>query len=482
MLQFTLWAQRRARLVPAPVRRAVARGLGTLAGRGDSLGPDPDWDRSLIRNRGGGGLESLRPVPMAAAEPAGAGTVGGPTNVTPRRHVGDPVRCVVAIDVLDAGGMDEFAAFLGRGLPRFGIETVVAYEQERMPGQTVGGRLVRELRAEGVGTVQISREDAAQWLAGHRPDVISVHGAPEWLLDAAGEQGVPCVETLHGMHSFLDRESCTAAQRRAARVSVHVAVSDLVRRQYLARVPTFPADRVVTIPNGVAAERTAHVNRVAARAALGLREEFVFLSLARYHLQKNTFGLVSAFADVALEHPEAHLVFAGRSDDPLYFAQLHRHAAKLACADRIHLRGHCPNPPALLAAADAFVLDSFFEGWSLASMEALAAGLPVVMSDVGGAREQLGSGGDRGHLVANPAGDPALIEWRVINDLRFRPQDNRAELVSAMSSVVRHRDRWAAARQRLAEAARAEFSPEACLQRHADVLRDAARRCAPAAR
>ena len=48
------------------------------------------------------------------------------------------------------------------------------------------------------------------------------------------------------------------------------------------------------------------------------------------------------------------------------------------------------HPPHLLAAADGFVLDSFFEGWSLASMEALFAGVPMVLSEVGGAREQIG--------------------------------------------------------------------------------------------
>jgi glycosyltransferase involved in cell wall biosynthesis len=257
---------------------------------------------------------------------------------------------------------------------------------------------------------------------------------------------------------------------RAGRVAALIAVSEMVRRQYLAGVPGFPAQRLVTIPNGVDELRIAQVDRALARAALGLRDEFLFVSLARYGLQKNTYALVTAFAEVAARHPDAHLLVAGRADDPAYFAQVADHARRQECASRIHLRGHCTNPSALLAAADAFVLDSFFEGWSLASMEALVLGVPVVMADVGGAREQLAAEG-WGHLVANPAHHPESVDWDTIAMLRFRPQDNRAELVDAMSQVVREADLWIARREDLARQARSAFPAGLCLRRHAEVLR-----------
>jgi glycosyltransferase involved in cell wall biosynthesis len=209
-----------------------------------------------------------------------------------------------------------------------------------------------------------------------------------------------------------------------------------------------------------------------------LRDEFLFVSLARYVLQKNTFGLVAAFADVARAHPEAHLLFAGGIGDPLYFEQVRRLRDRLPCADRIHLRGPCPDVSAVLAAADAFVLDSFFEGWSLASMEALFAGLPVVLSEVGGASEQVGENGHRGFVVANPLGDPEATDWRRMWRARFRSQPNREALVDAMSAVIAERDRWRDAREELRIDATTRFSAEICLRRHAEVLiRAAAGRC-----
>ncbi len=382
------------------------------------------------------------------------------------------MRCVIAASVLDVGGAEEVAAFLARRLPSHGFETVVVYSALRLPGQEgEGGRLARALAAEGVETRLLTPADAAGWMRSWRPDVISAHNADDWLLDIAVELGVPWVETLHDMHRLYHPHSWGPERQRAQRISAQVAVSDLVRQQYLRRNPAYRGDRIVTVPNGVDASRVLLVDRAQARAALGLTEEFLFVSLARYCLQKNTFGLVSAFSDVADEHPEAHLLVAGRADDDLlYFEQTRQLAASLPTADRIHLRGHCANPLALLAAADAFVLDSFFEGWSLASMEALAAGVPVVLTDVGGAREQLGDG-RRGHLVANPAGEADLVDWPVINDLRYRPQPNRAELASAMSSMIRERTMWAAARPRLRDEAIRLFSPSESVAGHAGVLR-----------
>jgi glycosyltransferase involved in cell wall biosynthesis len=125
----------------------------------------------------------------------------------------------------------------------------------------------------------------------------------------------------------------------------------------------------------------------------------------------------------------------------------------------------------LLTAADGFVLDSFFEGWSLASMEALFAGLPVVLSEVGGAREQIDGSTARGYLVANPLGDPLRVDWEGVGMARYRPQVNRDEFVAAMKRLIADRDDYLANREALATESAARFSAEACLVQHAAVLR-----------
>ena len=142
----------------------------------------------------------------------------------------------------------------------------------------------------------------------------------------------------------------------------------------------------------------------------------------------------------------------------------------MACRDRIHLRDHYSNPAELLALADGFALDFFFEGWSLASMEALYAGVPVVLSEVGGAREQVGADEVRGYVVPNPLGDPVRAGWDTMRAARFAKQANREALVAAMSSLVSNRADRLAARPHLIADSRKRFDPDVCAGRHAGVL------------
>jgi hypothetical protein len=93
------------------------------------------------------------------------------------------------------------------------------------------------------------------------------------------------------------------------------------------------------------------------------------------------------------------------------------------------------------------VLNSFFEGWSLASMEALCAGVPVVGSDVVGAREQLGTDRSRGYLIRNPLGDPLDVNWTAIEAVAYARQTNREELTEAMCALVPEGEQQPAARR-----------------------------------
>jgi glycosyltransferase involved in cell wall biosynthesis len=388
----------------------------------------------------------------------------------PHPGSGPRLRCVVATRTLNLGGSEIVALFLARGLPAHGVETIVAHTPSEDAGKPAAS-----LCFDGIQIVELSPRDVSQWLETHRPDVISMHSPPNWFVAAAAEAGIPSIETLHGAHSFFDEDSWPTEQLRSQQITGFIAVSDALRRHYLRANPTYPPHRVVTIPNGVDDGHIGHRDRAQAREWLGLRDEFLFVSLARYSLQKNTFGLVTAFAEVASAFPEVHLLLAGGVTDRLYFEQVRRLRDGLPCAGQIHLHGSCPDVSTVLAAADAFVLDPYFEaGFPLASMEALCAGLPVVISEVAGARDQMGEDGSRGFVVGNPLGDPEQVNWHSMGRARFRPQVNRAALVEAMCAIVRDRDHWRHARVKLQSEAWMQFSPELWLRRYAEVLTCAA--------
>jgi glycosyltransferase involved in cell wall biosynthesis len=462
-----LWAQRHKMPIPKAARGPL-RAIVAWAGDRGSLEAVNEWSQPLVRGRGGD-ITGLPPEPDEMCPVGSVRRVDESTIESTSVASRDRIRCVVATGVLDVGGMAEFVGFLGRRLPSLGVDTTVIYSDTVPPGyRGAGGRLANDLRSHGVPTFEVSEGEAREWLAFHHPDVMSAHGAPPWLVSDAVEAGIPVVETLH--RSLLERDSWAQERIRSRQIACFVAVSELTRAQYLLANPEYPAERVVTIPNGVEHDQMDRCDRAQARAWLGLQDEFLFVSLARYCVQKNPFGLVSAFSDVANSHPEAHLLVAGRADDPVLFEQVRRLRDGLPCADQIHLRGHCPDVPAVLAAADGFVLDSFFEGWPLASMEALISGLPVVMSEVAGAREQLGDDGARGFIVPNPLGDPAAAAWRSMGNAFLQPQSNRAALAAAMSAIIQDRKRWAARRDELGAESIERFSSDTCLRRHAQVL------------
>jgi glycosyltransferase involved in cell wall biosynthesis len=475
-------ARRMARSLPAPIR-ARLRDLLAWLYRLRAAPRVEDWSTPLIGKHPGSEAPPHGPTGAAAAVAGPDVTESAPADTPVRVSAADlPVlRCLLVTCALDVGGLAGVVAFLARRLPAHQLQTAVLHTRSDRPAPREPGRLSRMLRSNGIEVHEADESGAQAWIERWRPDVISAHHAPGWVLATAQRVGVPYIDNLHGMHDLFGADRQAEAVR-GAQLAAIVAVSDLVRQQYLARNPDFPPGRIVAIPNGVDDERQPRGDRAVARDRLGLTDEYLFVSLARHCLQKNPYGLVCAFGELAKRRPEAHLVLAGRLnedpyyrwDDLRYFRQVMRLRDRLPCRDRIHLREHLAAPNALLAAADGFVLDSFFEGWSLASMEALFAGLPVVLSDVGGAREQIGGDPARGYLVPNPLGDPLAVDWGSIGAAQYRQQPNREEFATAMERLIAHREQYLHNREQLAAESARRFRADDCLARHAAVLRSVA--------
>lgn len=419
------------------------------------------WSRPLIG-------ECPVPDSFATASPSSDSEL---PSAPSRRPTDVDLRCLFVSSAVDVGGLGEVVAFLATHLRQYGIDPLVmAPVLNRDPAPEPAGRLAKRLRSEGIPVMEVDERSGSALLDQWLPDVIYAHAAPSWVLDAAAERGIPYVDTLHGMHSHFGADWAVEALR-SKRIRKIVAVSEMVRDQYLAGNPSYPAADIVAIPNAV--EEHPLMDRRAMRSALGLSDEFLFVCLARHCLQKNTYGTMTAFAQLAQRRPEVHLVIAGRIDDDRYYRRVANLHEGLSVRDRIHLRDHMPAPRNLLAASNGFVLDSFFEGWALAPMESMSAGVPVVVSDVGGAREQIAEDASRGLLVANPLGDPLRVSWDAIGRARFSRQGNQDELIAAMAALVDNRDDYEGHRAQLAAESVKRFDAQQCLQAHAALLRSA---------
>lgn len=126
-------------------------------------------------------------------------------------------------------------------------------------------------------------------------------------------------------------------------------------------------------------------DRARARAALELPDEAVVVSCAAsLRPRKGQAVLIDAFAALAEQHPHAVLVLAGEGTDA---ATLRARADRLGLGARVRLPGAIRPVQQLYAASDVFCMPSFHEGLSNACLEASAAGLPLVVSAVGGLPE-----------------------------------------------------------------------------------------------
>jgi glycosyltransferase involved in cell wall biosynthesis len=144
-------------------------------------------------------------------------------------------------------------------------------------------------------------------------------------------------------------------------------------------------EKIKVILNGVelpAPDQISETARVWIREEIGVREnQPVVLSVGRFKMQKGHTYLLQAIPKVLKDLPETHFVFAG--DGPLR-AELEQEADQLGIKHAVHFLGIRNDVPDLLAAADVFVLPSLWEGMSMAMLEAMAAGVAVVVTDVEG--------------------------------------------------------------------------------------------------
>jgi glycosyltransferase involved in cell wall biosynthesis len=137
-----------------------------------------------------------------------------------------------------------------------------------------------------------------------------------------------------------------------------------------------PEEKALTIYNGVDTAYYAGGDGAAARRHLGIgKEAKLVVFTARLHPQKRPLDALAAFARVAAEAAEAHLVFVG--DGPLE-AEVRATTKRFGLEERVHLLGHRTDVPDWLAAADIWITTSDAENFSLSVIEAMAAGRPIV--------------------------------------------------------------------------------------------------------
>jgi glycosyltransferase involved in cell wall biosynthesis len=294
---------------------------------------------------------------------------------------------------LGLGGAEQVAIRLAAGLDRTRFESLICCLDQPGP-------FAAQAERQGVEVVALGKRGPLdvrvigrlrELLRSRRIDVIHTHlwGADFWgRLTARLARGSAAVTTAHNVDSWK-RGYHLALDRWLARGSAGlVAVSRQVRDFYEARGVGRGRWRV--IHNGVAEVEGGARGRAPALRALSANGEDPLVAFVGRLVPAKAPGVfLEAVAQASLRLPALRAAIVG--DGPLR-ASLEEQAGRLGIRDRVWFAGLRQDVPELLAGVDALAFSSEREGLSIAMLEAMAAGVPVVATSVGGTPELIESG------------------------------------------------------------------------------------------
>ena len=255
--------------------------------------------------------------------------------------------------------------------------------------------LLRRLKAEG-----------ARLIDAHftYPDGEAATRLGRWL-------SLPVTITLRGTEVPHSKNPALRSRlAHALKSAAHIfAVSDSLRK--LAIELGAAADKTEVVGNGVDTTRFQPVGRTEARNRYGLpMDAKVLISVGGLVERKGMHRVIDCLPALLKHHPDLHyLVVGGGSPEGDMRAELDAQVSRLGLTEHVHFLGTLP-PDELkwpLSAADVFALSTRNEGWANVFLEAMACGLPVVSTDVGGNAEVV-CRAELGSIV--PFGDAAALQ------------------------------------------------------------------------
>jgi glycosyltransferase involved in cell wall biosynthesis len=319
------------------------------------------------------------------------------------------IRVVHVIWSLGLGGAEQVVIRLAAGLDRRRFEPLICCLDE-------AGSFAPQAQEAGVEVVALGKRgpvDAraayrlARLLRSRRTQVVHTHlwGANVWGRLAALLARVPCivasehnVDTWKKAYHFMIDRTLTPGTTHL------VAVSQQVREFYEAH--GVGRGRWQVVYNGVDVRPAPARGRGAAFGDLGLGpEEPVVALIGRLVPAKAPEVFLNAIAQAAERVPALRALVVG--DGPLR-SEVEGEARRLGLAGRVVFTGTRKDVPALLSGLDAVVFSSVREGLSMAMLEAMAAGVPVIATEVGGTPELIAHG--RTGLLVPPERPEALAD------------------------------------------------------------------------
>ncbi|MEP6716885.1 MAG: glycosyltransferase, partial [Terriglobia bacterium] len=369
--------------------------------------------------------QSGDPGPQAGSHAAGSG-----------RRASLPT-ILLETDSMHRGGLERVVLDMARALDNRRYRVALAVTGH-------AGDMADECRASGIAVHEVGRDRMAyeRLLAAERPDLVIPHysnfGAP-----LAWKRGIPVLSFIHNSYIWTTDELNREIRETDIFTTHYVAVSQTAAG-FFSRKYSVPEQKITCIPNGIDLRgRDEPPGAPLQRADLGLQEgDFVVVCVASIVGTKAQIHAIAAVEALRREIPNLRLILVGGEADPVYSSLVREFIREAALSGSVLMTGHTNTVTAYYRMADAFLLSSLTEGWSLAKTEAMFHGLPLILTDVGGAAEVI-EDSDIGILVPPAYDDPLQVNAsNLAQYCTDRSPRNLEDLIQALRTMHRNRDSW----------------------------------------
>lgn len=227
------------------------------------------------------------------------------------------------------------------------------------------------------------------------PDLLHLHlwnpGGCRYAFSAVDKRSTKLISTEHD--PFPISKLKKGIKKKALKKTDHtITVSDTNKKLMLKLYPEVKG-KISTVHNGIDLDQfdksiitfsTQAKDKVREKIFKAAHDDFIILTIAELHPRKGLSYLIEAFKKIQEQKTKTKLVIVGKGPQK---AKLEKLIKKLELSDSVILAGHQDEIPQILKSADLFVLPSVKEAFGLVLLEAMAAQLPIIATEVGGIPE-----------------------------------------------------------------------------------------------
>lgn len=352
-----------------------------------------------------------------------------------------PIRVVVELSNFDRGGLEKVVLDCAIDFRRCNVEPVIVSCGE------VGhlGSLARSSGVEVVALPSENRDDAYRKILKDRSIDVAMSHFSYAGYSIFKEMNVPNITFIHNIYAMLRDEALRNFVDSDKFVDRYISVSQLATDYAVGRLG-IDLSKIDTIPNGlIIEEHDQRLDQKAAdRAQFGVKEsDYLFLNVASYNLHKSHYLMADAMRLLLRKRDDIKILCVGNVIYKPHIDRLRADIEAWGLGDHLLLPGYFDDVAPLHKAADAFLLPSLIEGWSIAMNEAMYYGKPMILTATGGAPQVIESE-DIGILVPNEYGEVINLDSPMLDRIAYeqRTFQTAPYLANAMAKFADNREYW----------------------------------------